>query len=82
MMYALFQLSKKETFVPGVWGPYYSCMVPGLWGNEGGESCTGKLIDHIIQTHPAVDLLTEQSKKRYEITIKGNLSKVLLIWKG
>ncbi|XP_030851970.1 FGGY carbohydrate kinase domain-containing protein isoform X1 [Strongylocentrotus purpuratus] len=57
-------LSKKETFVPGVWGPYYSCMVPGLWGNEGGESCTGKLIDHIIHTHPAVDLLTEQSKKR------------------
>ena len=26
---------------------------PGLWLNEGGQSATGKLIDHIIQTHPA-----------------------------
>ncbi|XP_054764123.2 FGGY carbohydrate kinase domain-containing protein-like [Lytechinus pictus] len=56
-------LSEKETFVPGVWGPYYSTMVPGLWGNEGGETCTGKLIDHIIHTHPALNLLKEESQK-------------------
>ncbi|XP_041476193.1 FGGY carbohydrate kinase domain-containing protein-like isoform X2 [Lytechinus variegatus] len=56
-------LSEKETFVPGVWGPYYGTMVPGLWGNEGGESCTGKLIDHIIHTHPALNQLKEESQK-------------------
>lgn len=28
----------------GVWGPYYSAMVPGLWLNEGGQSATGKLV--------------------------------------
>ncbi|MEX1048702.1 MAG: FGGY-family carbohydrate kinase [Akkermansiaceae bacterium] len=37
----------------GVWGPYYSAMVPGLWLNEGGQSATGALIDHIIHSHAA-----------------------------
>ncbi|XP_072172874.1 FGGY carbohydrate kinase domain-containing protein-like [Diadema setosum] len=57
-------LSEKATFVPGVWGPYYSAMVPGLWGNEGGESCTGKLMDHIIRTHPAYKELQQLSEKK------------------
>jgi len=46
-------LSSDARFVPGVWGPYYSAMVPGLWLNEGGQSALGKLLDHIIDTHPA-----------------------------
>jgi D-ribulokinase len=40
-------------FVPGVWGPYYSGMVPGLWLNEGGQSAAGAAIDHLIRSHPA-----------------------------
>jgi D-ribulokinase len=40
-------------FVPGVWGPYYSGMVPGLWLNEGGQSAAGAAIDHLIGSHPA-----------------------------
>ncbi|KAK0086555.1 hypothetical protein PV325_003003 [Microctonus aethiopoides] len=46
-------LSSKPIFVDGIWGPYYSAMVPSLWLNEGGQSATGKLLDHIIDTHPA-----------------------------
>ncbi|XP_068082500.1 FGGY carbohydrate kinase domain-containing protein isoform X2 [Anabrus simplex] len=46
-------ISKDPVFVPGVWGPYFSAMVPSLFLNEGGQSATGKLIDHIIETHPA-----------------------------
>lgn len=46
-------VSKQPLFVEGVWGPYYSAMVPGGWLNEGGQSATGSLIDHIIQNHPA-----------------------------
>ncbi|XP_026807335.1 FGGY carbohydrate kinase domain-containing protein [Rhopalosiphum maidis] len=46
-------LSDEEVFVDGVWGPYYGAMVPGLWLLEGGQSATGKLIDHVISTHPA-----------------------------
>nr|CAD7461592.1 unnamed protein product [Timema tahoe] len=46
-------VSKEPLFVSGVWGPYYSAMVPCYWLNEGGQSATGKLIDHIIDSHPA-----------------------------
>ena len=38
-------------FVPGVWGPYYSAMVPGLWLLEGGQSSVGSLLDHVIDSH-------------------------------
>ena len=39
-------------FVPGVWGPYQSGMVPGFWLNEGGQSAAGAAIDHLIRSHP------------------------------
>jgi len=45
-------VSQQANFVPGVWGPYYSAMVPGMWLAEGGQSATGALIDHVIRTHP------------------------------
>lgn len=41
-------------FVPGVWGPYFSAMVPGLWLNEGGQSAAGAAIDQLISFHPAL----------------------------
>jgi len=44
-------VSEKARFIPGVWGPYYSAMVPGLWLTEGGQSATGSLIDHAITSH-------------------------------
>jgi D-ribulokinase len=43
----------KPCYVAGVWGPYYSGMVPGLWLNEGGQSAAGAAIDHLIRSHPA-----------------------------
>ena len=43
----------KPSFVPGVWGPYHSGMVPGFWLNEGGQSAAGAAIDHLIRSHPA-----------------------------
>ena len=43
----------KPCFVPGVWGPYHSGMVPEFWLNEGGQSAAGAAIDHLIRSHPA-----------------------------
>ncbi len=43
----------EPVFVPGVWGPYYSAMVPGLWLNEGGQSAAGAAIDQLLSFHPA-----------------------------
>ncbi|MBH0238095.1 FGGY-family carbohydrate kinase [Methylobrevis albus] len=40
-------------FVDGVWGPYYSAMVPGLWLTEGGQSAAGAAVDRIVAMHPA-----------------------------
>lgn len=53
-------VSEKAIFAPGIWGPYKNAMVPGMWLNEGGQSATGKLIDHIIDNHPATPGIREQ----------------------
>lgn len=45
----------KPVFVPGVWGPYYSAMVPGIWLNEGGQSATGAAIEQLLAFHPAAE---------------------------
>ncbi|MFO0591744.1 MAG: FGGY-family carbohydrate kinase [Polyangiaceae bacterium] len=44
-------VSRNPLFVPGIWGPYKSAMIPGLWLTEGGQSATGALIDHTIRSH-------------------------------
>ncbi|MGA7808415.1 FGGY-family carbohydrate kinase, partial [Bradyrhizobium sp.] len=45
--------TSEPHFVPGVWGPYYSAMIPGFWLNEGGQSAAGAAIDHLVRSHPA-----------------------------
>ncbi len=42
-------VSKDARFIPGVWGPYFGAMLPGLWLSEGGQSATGALLDHTIE---------------------------------
>lgn len=46
-------MSPDPIFVPGVWGPYRDTIIPGYWMAEGGQSATGELLKHVIETHPA-----------------------------
>ncbi|KAA8650040.1 FGGY-family carbohydrate kinase [Aspergillus tanneri] len=46
-------MSPNPVFVPGVWGPYRDTIQPGYWMAEGGQSATGELLKHVIETHPA-----------------------------
>lgn len=55
-------ISREPRFIKGVWGPYYSAVLPDFWLNEGGQSATGALIDHVIQSHPCYQSLREQGK--------------------
>jgi D-ribulokinase len=54
-------VSPEPRFIPGVWGPYYSAMIPGFWLTEGGQSATGALIDHLIYTHPGYSVAKKQA---------------------
>ena len=56
--------SREARFVPGVWGPYASAMIPGMWLTEGGQSATGALVDHVLQSHSrGVELLDEARRR-------------------
>ncbi|KAL1636512.1 hypothetical protein SLS56_001095 [Neofusicoccum ribis] len=46
-------MSPNPVFVPGVWGPYRDVLLPDYWMAEGGQSATGELLKHMIETHPA-----------------------------
>ncbi|KAL9062449.1 MAG: hypothetical protein Q9157_008913 [Trypethelium eluteriae] len=46
-------MSEKANFVNGVWGPYRDVLIQGKWLAEGGQSATGELLKHVLETHPA-----------------------------
>jgi FGGY-family pentulose kinase len=55
--------SGQPRFIRGIWGPYYSAMIPGLWLTEGGQTATGALIDHVIQTHVAAPAMLKEARR-------------------
>lgn len=57
-------VSAGPRFIRGIWGPYYSAMIPGLWLTEGGQSATGALIDHMIYSHAAAPELRREAERK------------------
>ena len=54
--------TRSPVFVRGVWGPYFSAMVPDAWLNEGGQSVAGAAIERLVSMHPA----TPDARRRAE----------------
>lgn len=55
-------MSPKPVFVPGVWGPYRDVLIPDSWMAEGGQSATGELLKHVVETHPASGQATDAAE--------------------
>ncbi|KAL2928936.1 FGGY carbohydrate kinase domain-containing protein [Bienertia sinuspersici] len=69
-------VSQSKLFIPGVWGPFWSAMVPQYWLTEGGQSATGALLDHIIENHVASPQLANCAASE-GTTVYALLNKVL-----
>jgi FGGY-family pentulose kinase len=65
-------VSREPRYIPGIWGPYWSAMVPGWWLTEGGQSATGALLDYVIDTH------AEGAPLKAEAKAKGTHAAALL----
>ncbi|XP_031254384.1 FGGY carbohydrate kinase domain-containing protein [Pistacia vera] len=57
-------VSRNKLFIPGVWGPFWSAMVPEFWLTEGGQSATGALLEYIIENHVASPRLANRAASR------------------
>lgn len=64
-------VTRKETFVPGIWGPYWGAMLPDYWLLEGGQSAAGSLLDYVIRNSSEYTILKQRSESEdrtiYEI---------------
>ncbi len=84
--------TRQPVFVPGVWGPYFSAMVPHAWLNEGGQSVAGAAIDHLLTMHPAAAVARASAEAtgeslpamlvRLAIQAAGDLSSTVLLARG
>jgi len=60
-------VSDEPRFLPGVWGPYFSALLPRQWLLEAGQSAFGAAIDRLMRLHPAfADLAREAGEGALE----------------
>ena len=84
--------TRTPVFVPGVWGPYFSAMVPDAWLNEGGQSVAGAAIERLISMHPAASDARRRAEQEGQslpsllaslaVQAADNLSGVVLLANG
>lgn len=59
----LTNVSRKQLFMPGVWGPFRDAVIPGFHATAGGQSVSGKLLENTIERHAAFPGLCERVGK-------------------
>jgi len=72
-------LAPEAHFVPGVWGPYFGAVLPGVWVLEGGQSAAGALMDAVVARHAASLPLAAQAKaegRRVSALIEAHLAEM------
>lgn len=57
-------VSPEAVMVPGVWGPYFSAMIPGQWLNEGGQSAAGALVEWTLRQSDAWPELMAEAERQ------------------
>jgi len=57
-------VSQSPRFIGGIWGPYFGAMLPQMWLNEGGQSATGSLIDHVIRNNASYPDIFKAARDR------------------
>ncbi len=57
-------VSRAPKYIPGIWGPYFGAMVPGMWLTEAGQTTAGSALDTIIESHANYPALVADAKKR------------------
>ncbi|HLI49711.1 MAG TPA: FGGY-family carbohydrate kinase [Chthonomonas sp.] len=57
-------VSQEPRFLQGVWGPYYSAMIPGMWLIEAGQSSAGSAIDQAVLDHANAPSLQAEATER------------------
>lgn len=70
-------MSKEPKFVNGVWGPYRDVLIPEYWLAEGGQSATGELLKHVLETHPAHQAALSLAKT-YNLNVYSFLNEKLM----
>lgn len=58
----LFAHQKEELHVSGIWGPFAG-LVKGYFLSQGGQSASGKFLEHVITSHPAFGQLQLAAKE-------------------
>jgi FGGY-family pentulose kinase len=51
----LMAMTREASPVPGLWGPYWDAVLPGMAVQEGGQSASGALLDHVCRIWGAAE---------------------------